>query len=98
MIYFDNAATTMVKPPQVVQAVTDALTSFGGPGRGVHSASLDAGMAVYECRDKLSQLLGAPDASRVSFASNATEALNIVLRGMVKGSDHVVTTLSLIHI
>ena len=92
MIYFDNAATTMVKPPQVVQAVTDALTSFGGPGRGVHSASLDAGMAVYECRDKLSQLLGAPDASRVSFASNATEALNIVLRGMVKGSDHVVTT------
>ena len=51
MIYFDNAATTMVKPPQVVQAVTDALTSFGGPGRGVHSASLGAGMAVYECRD-----------------------------------------------
>ena len=92
MIYFDNAATTMVKPPQVVQAVTDALTSFGGAGRGVHSASLGAGMAVYECRDKLARLLGAPDASRVSFTSNATEALNIVLRGMVKGSDHVVTT------
>ena len=50
MIYLDNAATTMRKPDQVVQAVTDSLTSFGGVGRGVHKASLEAGMAVYDAR------------------------------------------------
>ncbi len=34
MIYLDNAATTMRKPPQVVQAVVKALESIGNAGRG----------------------------------------------------------------
>ena len=46
MIYFDNAATTAVKPPEVAEAVARAVNSFGGAGRGVHEASLDAGYAV----------------------------------------------------
>ncbi|MSA96407.1 cysteine desulfurase, partial [Gordonibacter urolithinfaciens] len=47
MIYFDNAATTRRKPPEVAEAVARAIGSFGGVGRGVHEASIDAGMAVY---------------------------------------------------
>ena len=43
VIYFDNAATTMQKPPEVAEAVLRAMTSFGGAGRGVHPASLAAG-------------------------------------------------------
>ena len=46
MIYFDNAATTMIKPPEVARAVAHAIGSFGGVGRGAHGASLDAGMTV----------------------------------------------------
>ena len=46
MIYFDNAATTRRKPPEVAEAVARAIGSFGGVGRGVHEASLDAGYAV----------------------------------------------------
>ena len=42
MIYLDNAATTMRKPPEVVRAVTGALQSFGGAGRGAHGAALAA--------------------------------------------------------
>ena len=42
MIYLDNAATTMMKPECVVRAVADAMTSFGGVGRGVHPASIAA--------------------------------------------------------
>ena len=38
VIYFDNAATTMQKPPEVAEAVLRAMTSFGGAGRGVHRA------------------------------------------------------------
>ena len=77
MIYFDNAATTMLKPPKVAQAVTCAIESFGGVGRGVHGASLDAGTTVFQARQKLSDLFGAPGAKQVAFTSNATEALKL---------------------
>ena len=58
MIYFDNAATTMHKPAGVAEAVARAIDSFGGVGRGVHEASLDAGMTVFLARQKASDLLG----------------------------------------
>ena len=58
MIYFDNAATTAVKPPEVAEAVARAVNSFGGAGRGVHEASLDAGYAVFRARQQLARLLG----------------------------------------
>lgn len=92
MIYFDNAATTQWKPPAVAQAVAAALTSFGGVGRGVHEASLAAGMAVFDARDKVARLLGAPSASRVSFAQNATAALNIAIRGLLPPGGAALTT------
>ena len=92
MIYFDNAATTQMKPPEVVQAVAHALESFGGVGRGVHEASLDAGMTVFRARQALSDLFGGPGAKQVAFASNATEALNVAICGLVHPGDHVVTT------
>ena len=92
MIYFDNAATTLVKPPEVAAAVTEALGSFGGVGRGVHPASLAAGRAVYGARQRVAELLGAPSATCVSFANNATMALNIALQGLVRPGARVVTT------
>lgn len=92
MIYFDNAATTQRKPDAVVSAVAQAMGSFGGVGRGVHGASLNAGMAVYEARDALASFFGAPNASRVSFTGNVTEALNIALQGLLESGDHAVTT------
>ena len=92
MIYFDNAATTLVKPPEVAAAVTEALGSFGGVGRGVYPASLAAGRAVYAARQRVAELLGAPSATCVSFANNATMALNIALQGLVRPGAHVVTT------
>ena len=92
MIYFDNAATTMLKPPKVAQAVTCAIESFGGVGRGVHEASLDAGTTVFQARQKLSDLFGAPGAKQVAFTSNATEALNTVICGLLRPGDHAVTT------
>ena len=52
VIYLDNAATTRIKPPEVGEAIVAALSDFGGVGRGVHAASLDAGMAVYAVRAK----------------------------------------------
>lgn len=91
-MYFDNAATTMVKPPQVTEAVVRALNSFGGAGRGAHSASLAAGRAVYEVREGVAQLLDAPSANRVSFTLNATMALNIAIQGLAKPGATLLTT------
>lgn len=92
MIYFDNAATTARKPPAVAETVARAINGFGGAGRGVHEASLDAGYAVFQARQRLARLLGAGDPSRVAFTSNATEALNTAVRGLVRPGDRLVTT------
>ncbi len=92
MIYLDNAATTMKKPDEVVDAVARAMTSFGGVGRGVHPASVAAGMAVFEARVAVSELIGAPGADRVSFAANATGALNIAIDGLLPDGAKAVTT------
>lgn len=92
MIYFDNAATTLQKPPQVTEAVARALTSFGGVGRGVHPASLAAGMAVYDARARVAELLGAPSAARVAFALNVTMALNTAIDGLLAPGEGAVTT------
>lgn len=92
MIYFDNAATTARKPPEVAETVARAVNGFGGVGRGVHEASLDAGYAVFQARQRLARLLGAGDPSRVAFMGNATEALNTAVRGLVRPGDKLVTT------
>jgi cysteine desulfurase family protein len=92
VIYLDNAATTLHKPPAVAAAVASALGSFGNIGRGVYGPSLQAARAVHSARQRLAELLNAPSPARVSFAANATEALNIVVEGLLRPGDHAVTT------
>ncbi|MDO4616168.1 MAG: aminotransferase class V-fold PLP-dependent enzyme [Lachnospiraceae bacterium] len=92
MIYLDNAATTMKKPEEVVQAVTRALCSLGNSGRGVHGAALDASRLVYETRVLVNELFHGWDPSQTAFTMNATEALNIALFGLLSPGDHVITT------
>ena len=60
LIYLDNAATTLHKPPQVAQAVAQAILTAGNAARGAHGASMQASRTVFETRRKLAQLLGCP--------------------------------------
>jgi cysteine desulfurase family protein len=92
MIYFDNAATTLRKPPEVAEAVARAIETFGNIGRGVHAPALAAARAVHRAREQLARLFGAPSAARVSFASNATEALNVAIESLFVRGSHAVTT------
>ena len=94
MIYLDNAATSVMRPQCVVDAVCRALTSLGNPGRGATSESLDAGRVVWECREKVAALLGCPRADHVCFAANATAALNAAIHGLVRPGARVVTTVT----
>ncbi len=91
MIYLDNAATSFPKPPQVISAMTKALTEQGAnPGRGGHQLSLAAGRTVEKCREAAAELLGVPRAERVIFTRNCTESLNIAILGMLHRGDEVI--------
>ena len=92
MVYLDNAATSVMRPASVVEAVCRAMTTMGNPGRGAASPSLDAGRVVWECREKLAALLRCPRPDHVCFAPNSTAALNTAINGLVRPGARVVTT------
>nr|WP_317362093.1 aminotransferase class V-fold PLP-dependent enzyme [uncultured Blautia sp.] len=92
MIYFDNAATTIQKPKQVVEAVTQALCSMGNAGRGAHNASMGASRMLFDTRKKLAEMFGGNNPAQVVFTSNSTESLNMALKGLLNPWDHVITT------
>lgn len=92
MIYFDNAATTMRKPEQVVEAVTKAMCSFGNAGRGVHEATLNANRLLYDTRQKLADFFGGENPEQIVFTNNSTESLNLAIKGILEKGDHVITT------
>ena len=92
-IYFDNAATSHPKPDCVRRAVERALTDINAnPGRSGHPAALAAAREVLNAREGLAALLHAPDAMRVAFCFNCTDALNLAIKGSLHVGDHVVAT------
>ena len=92
MIYLDNAATTRVKPKEVVEAVSEALMTLGNAERGTHSASLGASRTVFSTRMKLAKFFNAEGPSNIVFTMNATESLNIAVKGILEKGDAVITT------
>lgn len=92
MIYFDNAATTRKKPDCVIQAVTEAMSMLGNAGRGGHEAALDASRTIFHARMKLADFFHAKNPTQIVFTMNATESLNIAIKGSLQPGDHVITT------
>ncbi len=92
MIYLDNAATTLIKPPEVERAVTEAMRTLGNTARGAHGYSLEAAGTVYEAREKLAALFNCKRADHVVFTANVTQALNTAIYGVLKKGDHVIST------
>ena len=91
MIYFDSAATTLQKPPQVALAVQDAMRRCASVGRGGHKAAMAAAETVYSCRELAAELLGA-EAEQVIFTMNATHGLNIAVNTLVPMGGRVVVS------
>lgn len=92
MIYLDNAATTLHKPPEIAEAVKQAILTAGNAARGAHCVSLAASRTVFETRRKLAQLFSCPRKDHVVFTMNSTEALNIAIYGLLSPGDHVIST------
>ena len=90
MIYLDNAATSFPKPRAVIDEVWRCMTQYGGnPGRSGHRLSMAAAEKIFECRTLAAELLGVEDPARIFFTMNTTQALNTVIKGLLRQGDHV---------
>jgi cysteine desulfurase family protein len=89
LIYFDSAATTLQKPPEVVRAVSFAITHMASPGRGGHRPAMLAAETAFACRQAAAQLFHLDDPEQVVLTFNATHALNIAIKSLVAPGDTV---------
>lgn len=89
MTYFDCAATTLQKPPEVSRAVSHAIEHYASVGRGGYRPAMQAADAVYRCRKEAAELFEAKPEDIV-FTMNATHALNLAIWTLVKPGDKVV--------
>ncbi len=90
MIYLDSAATSFYKPEQVQTAVISALHTMASPGRGAYAPAMLAADCCYACREALAALFHVPQPDQVVFTFNATHALNIAIRSLVREGTRVV--------
>ncbi len=91
MIYFDNSATTFVKPKEVIKKTLEALTSYcANPGRSGHYLSMLAGNKVFEVRQKIQHFLNADKVENIIFTQNCTDALNLAVLGTAVNGGHII--------
>jgi cysteine desulfurase family protein len=92
-IYLDNAATSWPKPPAVYDAVDEYQRRLGAPaGRSGYAEATEVSQRVEATRRRVASLLGLNDPTHLIFTSNGTDSLNLVLHGLLRTGDHVVTT------
>ena len=89
MIYFDSAATTLQKPPEVAARAAAAIRTMASPGRGGYRAAADAAQTVFQCRTAAAELFHLDSPEQVVFTLNATHALNIAIRSLILPGEQV---------
>jgi len=93
MIYLDNAATSWPKPEQVYVTMDRFLRNAGAnPGRGGSQMASEAERTITETRELLTAFFNGPDPSHTIFTLNATDALNMGIKGLLRPGDHVITS------
>ena len=92
MVYLDSAATTLQKPLSVRRAVFSAMERMASPGRGGHRPAMLAAETTFQCRQAAAELFHLQDPENVVFTLNATHALNLAIKSVVKPGDTVVVS------
>lgn len=92
MAYLDSAATTLQKPMSVPRAVASAIGHMASPGRGGHKPAMLAAETAFQCRQAAAELFHLKDPENVVFTLNATHALNLAIKSVVKPGDRVVVS------
>ncbi len=90
IINFDNSATTFPKPPMVKNAVSSAITKYGGnPGRSGHKLSMAVSQKIFDVRQYTANMFGA-EIENVAFTANCTFATNMAIKGVLTAGDHII--------
>jgi cysteine desulfurase family protein len=93
MIFLDNAATSFPKPESVYVFMDQFYRRSGvNPGRSGYDLCLEAGELLDGTRKLLTRFFNGTDPNRLCFTYNATDALNLIIFGMLQEGDHAVTT------
>lgn len=93
LIYLDHAATSWPKPPEVMNAVMNAMHhDAANPGRGSHAMAVRASRILFDTRKQLAKLFNIRNPNDIAFTSNTTMALNMAIKGFVKPGDHVIAS------
>ena len=92
-VYLDNGATSFPKAPGVARSISDYILNVGtNVNRGAYSASYKAENTLYETRELICQLFNFEKPENVIFTKNITESLNVLIKSLLKGGDHVVVS------
>ncbi len=90
MIYFDNAATTWPKPPEVLEQIARSFTDYGAnPGRGAYKMAMDTSRLIYKTRETIASFFGVADCRNIVFTRNTTESVNMAIKGIINPGDHI---------
>ncbi len=92
-IYLDNGATSFPKPEEVYVTMDRTYRRLGvNPGRSGYDICLEAGNVVDNTRKMLTEFLNGTDSNRLCFSYNSTDALNLIIFGMLRPGDHAIST------
>ncbi len=93
IIFLDNGATSFPKPNRVYEFMDYFYRNFGvNPGRSGYDLCLETGSLVEETRRLLTKFFNGRDPNRLCFSYNSTDALNLIIFGLLKEGDHAITT------
>ncbi len=93
IIYLDNGSTSFPKPDEVYTFMDKFYRNFGvNPGRSGYDLCIEAGEIVEETRKLLTEFFNGDDPNRLCFSYNSTDALNLIISGMLQKGDHAITT------
>ncbi|MEW5870981.1 MAG: aminotransferase class V-fold PLP-dependent enzyme [Chloroflexota bacterium] len=92
-IFLDNGATSFPKPEEVYTYMDYFYRNFGvNPGRSGYDLCLEAGAVVENTRKLLTGFFNGTDPDRLCFSYNSSDALNLIIFGMLRPGDHAIST------
>ena len=93
LIFLDNGATSFPKPEEVYTYMDYFFRNYGvNPGRSGYDLCMETGLVVEETRKMLTKFFNGTDPNRLCFGYNSTDALNLIIFGMLRPGDHAIST------
>ncbi len=91
-VYFDNAATTAMRP-QVIESMVEVMQDTYANASATYALGRSAKAIVETSRKYIAKQFGVLD-SEIVFTSGGTESNNLILQGAVRdlGVKHIITT------